>query len=68
MDKFDKYLQPGTETDVSVVPTITNTTDAGLSYTPEQRKCFQCSEVNILSWLVRGPAVGKAGESPVVIV
>ena len=38
-------MQPGTETDVAVVPTITTTTNDGLTYQPEQRKCYKCEEV-----------------------
>ena len=49
MYKYKYKFQPGTQTDVSVVPTITTTTADGLTYKPDERKCFQCEEV--VFWL-----------------
>ena len=48
------YFQAGTDTDVSVVPSLTYTTEDGLSYQPKDRKCFKCDEVGhtILCWLL----------------
>ena len=39
-------IEPGSDADVQILPSYTTTTqDAVSSFTPEERKCYTCSEV-----------------------
>ena len=39
-------LQPGTDTDIQITPSFTITEEAAIvAFDPEERECYQCSEV-----------------------
>ena len=41
-------LQPGTDTDVQIIPSFTKTDDAAIEeFEPDDRKCYQCNEVGL---------------------
>jgi len=42
-------LQPGTDTDVQINPSFTTTDESAIEeFEPEDRKCYECNEINML--------------------